>query len=88
VLYRGYGSSCRRERASEVVEVLLSDFASVVSGVQLELRLLVGLGALGEKHAANMLQTLWPKTEGARAALIAHAAALAGAFAMLSAVHV
>jgi len=25
-----------------------------------------------------MLQTLWPKTEGARAALIAHAAALAG----------
>jgi len=74
---------------AKVVEVLLSDLHRVVSGVQLGITLAsLALGALGENTLANVLQTLWPKTEGARAALIAHAAALAGAFAMLSAVHV
>ena len=74
---------------AKVVEVLLSDLHRVVSGVQLGITLAsLALGALGENTLANLLQTLWPKTEGARAALIAHAVALAGAFAMLSAVHV
>src|SRR6201987_5096866 len=74
---------------AKVVEVLLSDLHRVVSGVQLGITLAsLALGALGENTLANALQTLWPKTEGARGALLAHAAALAGAFAMLSAVHV
>jgi CBS domain containing-hemolysin-like protein len=74
---------------AKVVEVLLSDLHRVVSGVQLGITLAsLALGALGENTLASVLQTLWPKTEGARAALFAHAAALAGAFAMLSAVHV
>src|ERR1700726_2419699 len=74
---------------AKVVEILLSDLHRVVSGVQLGITLAsLALGALGENTLANVLQTLWPKTEGARGALLAHAAALAGAFAMLSAVHV
>src|SRR6202049_5187298 len=74
---------------AKVVEVLLSDLHRVVSGVQLGITLAsLALGALGESTLANVLQTMWPKTEGARAALIAHATALAGAFALLSAVHV
>src|SRR5580700_1789713 len=74
---------------AKVVEVLLSDLHRVVSGVQLGITLAsLALGALGESTLASVLQTLWPKTEGARGALLAHAAALAGAFAMLSAVHV
>jgi CBS domain containing-hemolysin-like protein len=74
---------------AKVVEVLLSDLHRVVSGVQLGITLAsLALGALGENTLANLIQTLWPKTGGARAALFAHAAALAGAFAMLSAVHV
>src|SRR5580693_4945060 len=74
---------------AKVVEILLSDLHRVVSGVQLGITLAsLALGALGENTLANVLQTLWPTTEGARGALLAHAAALAGAFAMLSAVHV
>src|SRR5579863_1142050 len=74
---------------AKVVEILLSDLHRVVSGVQLGITLAsLALGALGENTLANVLQTLWPKTEGARGALLAHAAALAGAFAMLSALHV
>src|SRR5580693_9372200 len=74
---------------AKVVEVLLSDLHRVVSGVQLGITLAsLALGALGENTLANALQTLWPRTGGARAALLAHAAALAGAFALLSAVHV
>jgi putative hemolysin len=79
----------RGNARAKVVEVLLSDLHRVVSGVQLGITLAsLALGALGESTLANLLQTLWPKTEGVRAALIAHAVALAGAFAMLSAVHV
>src|ERR1700682_445530 len=74
---------------AKVVEVLLSDLHRVVSGVQLGITLAsLALGALGESTLANLLQTMWPRTGGARAALLAHAAALAGAFALLSAVHV
>jgi putative hemolysin len=74
---------------AKVVEVLLSDLHRVVSGVQLGITLAsLALGALGESTLANVLQTMWPRTGGARAALLAHAAALAGAFALLSAVHV
>src|SRR5580658_638474 len=74
---------------AKVVEGLLSDLHRVVSGVQLGITLAsLALGALGENTLANLLQTLWPAGGGARAALLAHAAALAGAFALLSAVHV
>ena len=40
------------------------------------------------EHARKLLQTMWPRAAGTRAALLAHAAALAGAFALLSALHV
>src|SRR5450631_1110286 len=74
---------------AKIVEELLSDLHRVVSGVQLGITLAsLALGALGENTLANLLETLWPGTGGARAALFAHAAALTGAFAMLSAVHV
>src|SRR3981081_3542842 len=74
---------------AKVVEELLGDLHRVVSGVQLGITLAsLALGALGENTLANAIQAVWPKTGGARGALIAHAAALAGAFAMLSAVHV
>ena len=74
---------------AKIVEGLLSDLHRVVSGVQLGITLAsLALGALGENTLANLIQTLWPGGGGARAALFAHASALAGAFALLSAVHV
>src|SRR6202140_4519376 len=74
---------------ARVVEGLLGDLHRVVSGVQLGITLTsLALGALGESTLASILQNIWPGVAGTRAALLAHAAALAGAFALLSAVHV
>lgn len=74
---------------ARIVEVLLGDVHRVVSGVQLGITLTsLALGALGESTLANILQTIWPQMAGTRATLLAHAAALAGAFALLSALHV
>jgi CBS domain containing-hemolysin-like protein len=46
------------------------------------------LGALGESTLAAVFQNIWPGVAGTRATLLAHAAALTGAFALLSALHV
>ena len=74
---------------ARVVESLLGDLHRVVSGVQLGITLTsLAIGALGEATLAGMFQTLWPAALGARNVLVVHAIALAGAFALLSALHV
>src|SRR6202140_16823 len=74
---------------ARVVEGLLGDLHRVVSGVQLGITLTsLALGALGESTLASILQNIWPGVAGTRTALLAHAAALAGAFVLLSALHV
>jgi CBS domain containing-hemolysin-like protein len=72
-----------------VVELLLGDLHRVVSGVQLGITLTsLSIGALGESTLAKVFQAIWPGAPGIRSALIAHAVALACAFALLSALHV
>src|ERR1700731_933961 len=74
---------------ARVVETLLGDLHRVVSGVQLGITLTsLSLGALGESTLAGIFQNIWPGVAGARTALLADAAALAGAFVLLSALHV
>jgi putative hemolysin len=74
---------------ARVVETLLGDLHRVVSGVQLGITLTsLSLGALGESTLAGIFQSIWPGVAGTRTALLAHAAALAGAFVLLSALHV
>jgi magnesium and cobalt exporter, CNNM family len=74
---------------ARIVEVLLGDLHRVVSGVQLGITLTsLAIGALGEVTLAKIFQDIWPGTPGARTTIIAHAAALASAFALLSALHV
>jgi putative hemolysin len=74
---------------ARVVEALLGDLHRVVSGVQLGITLAsLALGALGESTLANIFQSIWPGVAGTRTALLAHAAALAAAFVLLSALHV
>jgi putative hemolysin len=74
---------------ARVVEVLLTDVHRVVSGVQLGITLTsLALGALGESTLASILQTIWPRMGGTQGTLLAHAAALAAAFGLLSALHV
>jgi putative hemolysin len=74
---------------AKVVEGLLGDLHRVVSGVQLGITLTsLALGALGESTLARALQNIWPGEAGTRTVLLAHAVALAGAFALLSASHV
>jgi magnesium and cobalt exporter, CNNM family len=74
---------------ARVVEGLLSDLHSVVSGVQLGITITsLSIGALGESALANFFRSVWPETHGTRAALLVHAAALAVAFALLSGLHV
>src|SRR3984893_16890643 len=74
---------------ARVVEGLLGDLHRVVSGVQLGITLTsLALGALGESTLAGIFQNIWPGVAGTRTAFLAHAAALTGAFALLSALHV
>src|SRR5882757_552929 len=74
---------------ARVVETLLGDLHRVVSGVQLGITLTsLAIGALGEATFAKIFQTIWPSSLGARTTLMAHAVALASAFALLSALHV
>jgi putative hemolysin len=73
---------------AKIVEALLGDVHYVVSGVQLGITLTsLALGALGESTLASTFQTIWPMAS-TRATLFVHAVALAGAFALLSALHV
>ena len=74
---------------ARVVEALLSDLHRVVSGVQLGITLTsLAIGALGEATLARVFQILWPAALGTRSLLMAHAVALAVAFALLCALHV
>src|SRR5437016_9393435 len=74
---------------ARVVESLVSDLHRVVSGVQLGITLTsLAIGALGEATLAKVFQSIWAGKPGAHTVLIAHAIALAGAFALLSALHV
>jgi putative hemolysin len=74
---------------ARIVEGLLSDLHRVVSGVQLGITLTsLALGALGESTLASAIRTIWPGQAGTRTTLLTHAAALAAAFALLSALHV
>jgi putative hemolysin len=74
---------------ARVVESLLGDLHRVVSGVQLGITLTsLAIGALGEVTLAKVFQSLWPGTSGTYTVLLAHALALACAFALLSALHV
>jgi CBS domain containing-hemolysin-like protein len=74
---------------ARVVEVLLSDLHRVVSAVQLGITLTsLALGALGESTFAAMIRSVMPPMADPRATLLVHAAALAIAFALLSALHV
>jgi len=79
----------RGNTRARIVEALVGDLHRVVSGVQVGITLAsLALGALGEATLASLFQSLWPGTPGTRSAIVAHAAALAGAFALLTALHV
>jgi len=74
---------------ARVVEALLGDLHRVVSGVQLGITLTsLAIGALGEVTLAKVFQAMWQGESGTHTALLAHAIALACAFALLSALHV
>jgi magnesium and cobalt exporter, CNNM family len=74
---------------ARVVESLLADLHRVVSGVQFGITLTsLAIGALGEFTLAKAFESLWPGKPGTYTVLLAHALALAGAFALLSALHV
>jgi magnesium and cobalt exporter, CNNM family len=74
---------------ARIVEVLLGDLHRVVSAVQFGITLTsLALGALGESTFAAMIRSVVPATSDERLTLLVHAAALAIAFAMLSALHV
>ena len=79
----------RGNARAKVVEELVGDLHRVVSGVQFGITLAsLALGALGEATLATLFQALWPGMPGTRSALVAHAFALACAFALLTALHV
>src|SRR5262250_1990541 len=79
----------RGNAQAKIVEVLLGDLHRVVSGVQLGITLTsLSIGALGEATLAKLFQQIWPGQQGTQSALIAHGLALAGAFVLLSAMHV
>ena len=74
---------------AKIVEQLLSDLHRVVSGVQVGITLTsLAIGALGQTTLANLFQSILPADGSMRMLLLAHAAALALSFAILSAVHV
>src|SRR6202140_1311079 len=74
---------------ARVVEGLLGDLHRVVSGVQLGITLTsLAIGALGKSTLAAIIRSLVPAIADSRFTLLVHAAALAVAFAMLSALHV
>jgi putative hemolysin len=74
---------------ARVVERLLGDLHRVVSGVQVGITATsLAIGALGESTLAYAFQQIWHGTPGTKTLFIAHAAALAAAFALLSAMHV
>jgi putative hemolysin len=74
---------------ARIVEILLGDLHRVVSGVQLGITLTsLAIGALGESTLAAIIRSIAPTMADSRLTLLVHAAALAIAFAVLSALHV
>ena len=74
---------------ARVVQELLSQLDRVVSGVQVGVTLAsLGLGALGESTLAQILRPMLAWLPGSRTAILAHGAALALAFALLTMMHV
>ncbi len=74
---------------ARVVQQLLTQLDRVVSGVQVGITLTsLGLGALGEAALAQMLRPILDWLPGSRASIVAHGAALALAFALLTMLHV
>jgi putative hemolysin len=79
----------RGDARARVVHELLGQLDRVVSGVQVGVTLTsLGLGALGEAAFAQMLRPMLNWLPGSRASIVAHAAALAIAFALLTMLHV
>src|SRR5690348_262993 len=79
----------RGNSAARIVEALLADLHSVVSGVQLGVTLTsLAIGALGESTLANVVHAAWQGVPGSHSAILVHAIALGLAFAMLIALHV
>jgi CBS domain containing-hemolysin-like protein len=79
----------RGSSRARVVQELLGQLDLVVSGVQVGITLTsLGLGALGEAALAQILRPMLGLLPGSRATLVAHGAALAIAFAMLTVLHV
>ncbi len=79
----------RGNARARVVEALLGDLHRVVSGVQLGITLTsLAIGALGEVTLAKVFQAMWQGKSGTHTVLLAHAIALACAFALLSVLHV
>jgi CBS domain containing-hemolysin-like protein len=74
---------------ARIVEHLLGDLHRVVSGVQLGITLCsLAIGALGESMLANFVRDILPASGSVRSLILAHAVAVAIAFAFLSAIHV
>jgi putative hemolysin len=74
---------------ARIVEQLLTDLHRVVSGVQVGITLTsLAIGALGQATLANFFQSVFPSDGSLRMLFLAHAAALALSFAILSAIHV
>ncbi len=74
---------------ARVVHELLGQLDRVVSGVQVGITLTsLGLGALGEAALAQMLRPMLDWLPGSRASIVAHGAALAIAFGLLTMLHV
>src|ERR1700675_1768608 len=74
---------------AKVVEQLLTDLHRVVSGVQVGITLTsLAIGALGQATLAKLFQSILPADGSVRMLFLAHAAALALSFAILSAIHV
>lgn len=77
------------ELRARIVERLLGDLHRVVSGVQVGITVTsLAIGALGESTLATAFQQIWHTTQSTRAIFFVHTAALATAFALLSAMHV
>src|ERR1700755_910552 len=73
---------------AKIVEQLLGDLHRVVSGVQVGITLTsLAIGPLGQATLAKLFQSLLPAEGSLRMLFLAHAAALALAFAILSAIH-
>src|SRR5437879_3219211 len=79
----------RGNARARIVQELLGDLQRVVSGVQVGMTVCtLALGALGESTLAHSFQQIWGGTAGARSAWVAHGAALALAFFLLTGMHV